>query len=149
VTFKTMTAAALVMAALAAPAAAQQYTGTTPSGRQVQVTLPTKGSAAWLDSMCMSAHANSGDIADWTAALCHANLTGIWNTAAATAKITGSKPLICTNTPIAAEQMELVYRDYSQKHFRDPAYEAPYSAEPWALAAFMAAYPCSPETAAK
>jgi hypothetical protein len=145
-----MTAVALVMAALAAHAVAQQYTGTTPSGRQVQVTLPTPGSAQWLDSMCLTAHEPSfpRDLADQAAALCHARLSSVWNTAFATAKITG-KQLICTANPMATEQMELIFREYSQKHFRDAAFVAPYSAEPWALAAFIAAYPCPSETVAK
>jgi hypothetical protein len=106
-----------------------------------QAQRPQPTSAQWLDWLCMTSHVSSNDIAVLEAEFCHTILTATWNTALDTARITG-KQLICSTTPIVAEQKELIFSNYARAHARDPAFGASYTAEAWALAAFMEAYPC-------
>ena len=116
-----------------------------------QAQRPQPGSAQWLDWVCMTPHGLSSNPLDDNRQLesnkavlvefCHTVLTVTWNTALATARITG-KQLICSTTPIVAEQKELIFSNYARAHARDPAFGASYTVEAWALAAFMEAYPC-------
>ena len=116
-----------------------------PAAAQVDQ-LPPSTSAIMLDSVCRTAHhiSNPKDVKEWSAIECGQSMNRVWETAMGISEITGIR-FVCPTTPLATEQLELLFTSYVEKHARTDyaALAAAGSAGKVALAAFMAAYPCA------
>jgi hypothetical protein len=138
--FKILKAACAAAALLTALSAVAQVTQL-PLASPLAMTF----NAQWLDSMCRTAQVetNPKDVRFSSDILCKHSMSAVWQTAVATAEITGV-PLVCTTVPVQEEVLEIVFLAYGQKLARTDfaAFTAAGSAGKVALAAFMQAYPC-------